>query len=300
MIENILIIILILIIAGALVGLISSFFGVGACFIMVPVMMFCFETYMGASAQISPLVAFGTNMAIVVPTALSGVYKHIKEMKKKDIKFPFDHYINFAIPVGFGSFTGALLAFILFSSFRAQAGLILKTIFGVFCLIGAYRFMTAKPKPVDVLPKLNKPKSYTSGFLSGTLAHFIGIGGGLIYMPVLNTIIGIPVQMAVSISLATMVIGSSVGFISFITLGYNDSIIHASEYPMYSVGWFNLLAFLGIGVSSIIFAQIGPILTRKISPKKFKFLLAIVYVYIGIRLIVNGIFQLQGLNAPIP
>jgi len=298
--ENIILILIILIIAGSAVGLVSSFFGVGACFIMVPVMMFCFETYMGAAPEISPLVAFGTNMAVVVPTALSGVYKHIKEMKKKEIAFPTNHYLNFAIPVGFGSLTGAIMAYILFSNFRAIAGLLLKTIFGVFCIIGAYRFMTAKPKPKDILPKLSKPKSYTSGFLSGTLAHFIGIGGGLIYMPVLNAILEIPVQLAVSISLATMVIGSSVGFVSFMVLGYNDSIINASQYPWLSIGWFNLLAFLGLGVSSIILAQVGPILTRKISPKKFKILLAIVYIYIGIRLIINGIFQLMGLSAPIP
>ncbi|MHA1311771.1 MAG: sulfite exporter TauE/SafE family protein [Candidatus Helarchaeota archaeon] len=288
--ENIFIILGIMVITGIAVGLTSSFFGVGGSFIMAPVMMFCFETFMGASPQISPFVAFGTNMAIVVPTALSGVYKHIKETKKNDLKFPYIHYLNFAIPVGLGSLTGAIFAFILFSNFRAQAGLILKTLYGIYCIIGAYNYVSTKPKPINSLPELHKIKSYTSGFSSGFLAHFIGIGGGIIYLSVLNTLLEIPIQTAVTMSLATMVVGSSIGFISFLILGYNDSIINASQYPIFSVGWFNLLAFLGIGISSIIFAQFGSILTRKISPKKFKILLAIVYIYIGIRLIINGIF----------
>jgi len=36
-----------------------------------------------------------------------------------------------------------LEAYVFFVSFRAQAGLIMKMVFGVFCLVGAYRFMWA-------------------------------------------------------------------------------------------------------------------------------------------------------------
>jgi len=64
--------ILLFVAAGAAVGLVSSFFGVGACFITVPVTIFVFEVYMGCPPQLAPLIAFGTNMAVVVPTALSG------------------------------------------------------------------------------------------------------------------------------------------------------------------------------------------------------------------------------------
>ncbi|MHA1269333.1 MAG: sulfite exporter TauE/SafE family protein [Candidatus Helarchaeota archaeon] len=289
--ENIVIILIIMIITGITVGLISSFFGVGASFIMVPILMFCFEIYMGASPQISPYVAFGTNMAIVVPTTLSGFYKHIREMKKKNQKFPYKHYLNFAIPVGIGSFIGAILSYILFSNFRLYAGLILKLLYGVYCVLGAYRYLTAKPKLINVLPELARGKSYTYGSLSGMLAHFIGIGGGIIYLSILNTILEIPIQTAVTLSLGTMVIGSSIGFTSFLFLGYNDSIINASEYPIYSIGWFNLLAFVGIGLFSILFAQIGSRLTRKVQPKKFKILLAILYIYMGIRLIFDSIYH---------
>ena len=292
--------IVIMVLAGSLVGLVSSFFGVGACFIMVPVMMYCFETFMGVPPNISPLLAFGTNMAIVVPTALSGALRHRRELKKKNMPFPTRHYLSFAVPVGLGGFTGSVLAFVFFTSFRAQAGIVLKTVFGVFCLVGAYRFMKAKPIPLKSLPKLSIPKFSVSGYFSGILAHFIGIGGGIVYMPILNTILSVPVHIAVSLSLATMVIGSSVGSLSFMTLGYIDQLRHPSDYPAFSLGWFNFVAFLGIGIASIIFAQFGPKLAHRTSPSKFKILLAIVYAYIGIRLVINGVFQLQGLTPIIP
>ena len=293
-------IMLLMILAGSLVGLVSSYFGVGACFIMVPVIIYFLESSYTISPSLAPLIAFGTNMAVVVPCALSGALRHRRELRRKGLRFPLRHYLSFGPAVGLGSFVGALLAFIFFTSFRAHAGIILKTAFGLLCLLGAYRFMVAKPVPIKELkaPKLLKYAGW--GVSSGMAAHFIGIGGGLIYVPVLNTILRIPIHIAVPISLATMVIGSSVGSSSFAWLGHIDQIKHATAYPPYTFGWFNLTAFLLIGVPSIILAQVGPYLSQRTSPQRFKILLAILYIYIGVRLTINGLFQLQGFPPPIP
>ncbi len=289
-----------MLIAGSLVGLVSSFFGVGACFIMVPVMIYCFETYMGVNPSLSPLIAFGTNMAVVVPTAFSGVLRHRRELTKRGLSFPLRHYIYFAIPVGIGSFVGALAAFTFYSYYPRSAGIILKTLFGLFCLFGAYRFMKAKPIPIKEMPAPSLSKYAISGVLSAVAAHFIGIGGGIIYMPVLNAFLSIPVHMAVPISLGTMVIGSGVGSLSFMCLGFLDQVKHPDLYPPLSLGWFNLIAFLGIGLSSVAFAQVGPRIAHRTSPQRYKLLLATVYAYIGIRLMLRGVYQLQGLAPPIP
>ena len=181
-----------MLLAGSLVGLVSSFFGVGACFIMVPVMIYCFETYMGTSASLSPLIAFGTNMAVVVPTALSGALRHRRELAKRGLPFPSRHYAYFAVPVGVGSFMGALAAFTFYHYYPRSAGIVLKTLFGLFCLFGAYRFMKARPIPIKEMPSPSLPKYAASGLLAAVAAHFIGIGGGIIYMPVLNAFLSIP------------------------------------------------------------------------------------------------------------
>ncbi|MHA1835637.1 MAG: sulfite exporter TauE/SafE family protein [Candidatus Odinarchaeia archaeon] len=296
----VILVILMMIGVGAIVGLVSSFFGVGACFIMVPVMIFVFDTFLGASPEVSPLIAFGTNMAIVVPTSISGVIQHKRKLSDKKFPFPTKHYVYFALFVGIGSAVGSLEAFIFFYSFRAIAGLILKLVFGLFCVFGAYRFITAKLLQLKELKEPKIIKYGVSGFFSGMLAHFMGIGGGLIYMPVLNTILLIPALFAVAISLGTMVIGSSVGAVSFGILGSIDQASNPSQYPLLSFGWFNLIAFFSIGAASIISAQFGPKLAHKTNPKKFKILLAIVYVYIGVRLIINSSLQLQGLPPLIP
>jgi len=115
-------------------------------------------------------------------------------------------------------------------------------------------------------------------------------------MPVLNTLLEVPVIFAEAISLTTMMVGSSVGAASFGVLGSLDQALHPEDYPAVSFGWFNLAAFLSIGVASIFAAQLGPKLAHKVDPKRFKALLAIVYV--GIRL--KGLCQLMGIPSPIP
>ena len=293
-------VVLYMVLTGALVGLVSSYFGVGACFIMVPVMIYFLETVYGVMPSLAPLIAFGTNMAIVVPTVASGVLRHRKILKAKGIPFPVEHLKWFAIPVGFGSVFGAAMAYIFFESSRPLAGLILKILFGFVCLIGAYRFLRAKPLPITELKSPEPLKYVILGFSSGAFAHFIGIGGGIVYMPVLNTLLGVPLHAATPISLATMIVGSSVGALSFMAFGYADQLAHPFDYPPLSFGWFNLIMWGLIGVSSIVLAQVGPILAHRTTPAKYKLLLAIVYFYIGFRLIVRGLCQVFGLAPIIP
>ena len=198
------------------------------------------------------------------------------------------------------SFLGSLFAFTLFRAYPAHAGIILNTVFGLFCVFGAYRFMVAKPLQIAELKPPERLKYTVFGLIAGFAAHFIGIGGGILYLPILNSFLSVPIHLAVPISLATMALGSLVGALSFSMLGHLDQILRPEAYPPLSFGWFNLTAFLSIGLMSIASAQLGPILAHKVSPKRFKTLLAALYIYIGVRLILRGIFQLQGLTPPIP
>lgn len=59
----------------------------------------------------------------------------------------------------------------------------------------------------------------------------------------------------------------------------------------------NFVTFVGTGSVS---AQLGPRLAHMTSPKKFKVLLALVYLYIGLRLAIRGVYQLMGQAPPIP
>jgi len=236
-----------LLIAGMGVGFVNGMFGVGGCFLMVPTMFYLFKE-LGVPVDTAMKISLCTNMAVVVPTALSGVLRHARIRK-----FSMSHYWNFAIPVGVGSVVGSGIAVFV-------PGAVLKVLFGVLCLIGAYRFMTAKPRPVDKMPPVEKGKFWSTGVGSGFVAHFLGIGGGLVYVPALNTILGVPIHQGVALSQATMVIGSSVGALTFIILGLLRNL---TNLPMWSLSYFNLVAWLALVVTSIPLAQAGAVVAHK-------------------------------------
>jgi len=94
----------------------------------------------------------------------------------------------------------------------------------------------------------------------------------------------------VALSQATMVIGSSVGALTFIVLGLLRQL---ATLPPLSFGYFNLVAWLALAVTSIPLAQVGAIVAHKLSAKRLKFLLALLYIYVGLKLI--GVFAWLGL-----
>lgn len=138
--------------------------------------------------------------------------------------------------------------------------------------------MKAKPLPVDELPEHDFKVLFGAGTGSGTFAHFAGIGGGLVYIPILNTGLKYPIRRTISISLKTMVVGSLVGAISFIILG---STIQESDWPLLSFGFFNLICFIALAISSIPMARVGARYSKKTDPKHLKPLLASLYIFIG-------------------
>lgn len=269
--------VILLLVAGAGVGVANGMFGVGGCFLMVPVMFYLFQG-LGVPTDTAMKIALCTNMGVVVPTALSGALRHA-QIKQ----FSMPHYWNFALPVGVSSLVGSGIAVFM-------PGSVLKVLFGVLCFVGAWRFVTAKPRPVDEMPPVENGKFWPTGFGSGFVAHFLGIGGGLVYVPALNTFLSVPIHQAVALSQATMVIGSSIGVLTFFILGFTRNL---SELPSLTLSYFNLAAWLALVLTSIPFAQMGAIVAHKLDAKRLKFLLALLYVYVGLKLV--GVFTWLGL-----
>ncbi|MBW2673958.1 MAG: sulfite exporter TauE/SafE family protein, partial [Deltaproteobacteria bacterium] len=93
-----------LLITGIVVGFASGLLGVGGCFIMVPVQYWVL-TSIGVDPTIAIRVTFGTNLLVVLPTALSGALTH---HKKGAVLWKAG--ITFGIVAAIGAFFGAFIA----------------------------------------------------------------------------------------------------------------------------------------------------------------------------------------------
>ncbi|RLE47919.1 sulfite exporter TauE/SafE family protein [Candidatus Woesearchaeota archaeon] len=263
--------ILALLVTGALVGTVSGLLGVGGCFIMVPV-QYWILTAMGIDPTIAIRVAFGTNLLVVFPTALSGSFRH----HKKGVVL-WRQAITLGLTSMIFTFAGAYLASIL-------SGSILKIIFGSAILLGALRMATAHPIRVKGEPHTNPVTYVLLGIIFGFVTGLIGIGGGVLMVPLMVIFLNYHMHEAVGTSTAVMIFTSLGGAIAYMLYGLN-----ASGLLPYSLGYVNLLQWILLAGTSIPMAQLGVHFAHKINPKSLKWIFIVVMIYMGLKMV--GVFS---------
>ena len=109
-------------------------------------------------------------------------------------------------------------------------------------------------------------------FLGGVASGFLGIGGGLIVVPILAAVVGLPMHLAVATSMLTMIFTSISGVSTHIFLG-NVRIDYAAP----------LVAGILLG------AQLGARTAQKLHSKALERTFALAVLVIGILLILTRV-----------
>lgn len=264
-----------LVLTGIVVGFAGGMLGVGGCFVMIPVQYWVL-TSMGVDPGTSILIAFGTNLAVVLPTAISGAYGH---SKKGAVAW------NAAVTMGIAGFAGALGGGYIATLIP---GNYLNILFGLVILLSAVRMLTAKPLSVDAKPVDDMVTFLIWGIPIGLLSGIIGIGGGVVLIPVMVLAMHFRMHTAVGTSTALMIFTALGGTIAYIINGWG-----AAGLPAYSIGYVNLLQWALLAIPSIAMAQVGVRVAHKLPAKQLKYVFIAVMVYMGLKMM--GVFTLLGL-----
>ena len=259
-----------LLITGVGVGFASGLLGVGGCFIMVPVQFWAL-TSIGVDPTIAIRIAFGTNLAVVFPTAISGAIGH---NRKKAVLW------KAGVVLGLSGLVGAFIG----GFFAAHLpGTILKIGFGLAILAGAIRMLTAKPPKIEKEPIDNNLVYILWGFPLGIVSGIIGIGGGVLMIPVMVLALRFKMHQAVGTSTALMIFTSIGGILSYLFNGLN-----VSGLPPYSLGYVNILQWILLAGTSVPMAQVGVRVAHKLPAKQLKYIFIAVMIYMGLKMI--GVF----------
>ncbi|MHA1489409.1 MAG: sulfite exporter TauE/SafE family protein [Promethearchaeota archaeon] len=267
--------VIILLITGIAVGFVSGGIGVGGCFIMVPIQYWLLQS-IGVDQAMAIRIAFGTNLLVVVPTAASGSYAH----SKKDAVM-----WNKAFLLGGFSAIGVFIGVLITVS---MPGALLPIIFGAVILAGSIRMLTAKPIKIDEEISENTIAYIAWGIVIGFFSGLIGIGGGVIMIPIMVMGLKFKMHNAVGTSTAVMIFAAAVGAIFYMILGLN-----VGGLPPYSIGYVNIAQWALLAGASVPMAIIGAKVAHKLPAKQLKYFFIIVMIYMGLKMI--GVFTWLGL-----
>lgn len=267
--------IIILLTTGTGIGLLSGLLGIGGGFIMTPVQYMVYLA-MGVPASTAIKLAFGTSLLVIIPTAVSGVWRH---SKKGTVWWKAAFILG-----GSGlltSFGGANLA----THLSVTA---LKTIFGVTCLVAGTRMLTARLPRVEQEPN-DKPWLMVAWAIPiGILTGIIGVGGGIMMLPVLMLVLKLKMHQAVATSLAIMIFISIGGVTGYVING-----LGVPDLPAYSFGYVHLPTWFLLAITSISMAQVGALTAHRLPAKQLRYMFIALMFYVGLKML--GVFEWLGL-----
>jgi len=147
-------------------------------------------------------------------------------------------------------------------------GDVLKIAFGGVALLVSARMAIARTMQVEKKPVENRWVWICCAFPIGLITGILGIGGGVVVIPVMVFILRFSMHMAVATSLAMMLFSSTGAIIGYIIYGTN-----VSGLPDYSVGYVYLPAWLLLTVTSIGMTQVGALVAHKLPGKQLRYIL---------------------------
>jgi len=247
-----------LILIGFFAGVLGGLIGTGGCSVMLPIIHF----WMGYPAPI----AVGTTLFAVIFTAISGAYGHL--IRRNVDKRAF-------LWLGSGGILGVLLGSWLFTLLSEQSKL-LGLIQGVIFLWPAIR-MVYEGIVQRSLPQREGSTITGSGwgmgifgFVVGVATGVAGVGGGYALVPGLIYMFGAPVYITMGTSLATM-----------IPLAVTGGGIKLAQ------GFVDLPTGLLLAAGTIVGAQVGAAVIKRIKPATLKLIFGLYFLYVAIKFITN-------------
>jgi hypothetical protein len=266
-----------LLITGIGVGFASGLLGVGGCFIMVPVQFWALKS-IGVDPTIAIRIAFGTNLLVVLPTAFSGAMAH---HWKGAVQWRAG--VTFGIAGAIGAFGGAFIA-------SHLPGKVLTTAFGIAVILGGIRMLTAKPPKVTDEPSESLTSFILWGIPLGIVSGIIGIGGGVLMIPIMVYGLKFKMHQAVGTSTALMIFTAIGGALSYWING-----LGVAGLPPYSTGYLNWYQWVILAGVSMPWAVVGANTAHLLPAKQLKYLFIAVMFYMGLKMC--GVFA--WLNLPL-
>lgn len=258
-----------LLMIGALSGVLSGLLGIGGGIIVVPALAYWFKVtdYHFVPQALAMQMTVASSLMTILFTSISSARSHhFKGSVRWDI------WRKWVLGLCLGAILGAILVVLL-------NAMELRFLFSLFLLGVVIKLLAGK-----WLPKLSLQPRVSlllcMGIVIGLASGLLGVGGGILMVPILIGL-GCTMSESAGTSSASTVPLALVGGVSFIITGW----VHGVSIP-WATGYIYWPAVLAIGIMGVLFAPLGVKLSYIIPAVWLKRLLAALLLAISIQMLV--------------
>lgn len=256
-----------LILIGICAGFASGLLGVGGGFLIVPLQYFLLK-YIGVVPDLAILISLGTSLAIIIPTSISGAYRHTRTL---------DGIIKPGIQLGIFGIVGGVIGGFVASALPSR---ILEIIFGCLLLfITVNNIVNINKEREDARVSFNYATISITGLAVGFSSGLLGVGGGIFLIAILTALLGFSLIEAIGTSSIFISLTAVGGFLSYVVSGWG-----VNTFP-YSIGYVSVINFLLIACFSVPLAYLGAKMAHKVPQKKLKIVFSCLVFYMAIKML---------------
>lgn len=260
-----LIFIIITLLLGALVGFLAGLLGIGGGLIVVPALVMLLPAFDIVPADQAILVAIATSLASIIITASSSVLAHHRWGN-----VPW----SIASAIMVGAALGAWAVGYLAHNISAH---VLQMIFSIAVLLISVRMLASrategkKPMPGSAI-------MIAISALLGGIASLLGIGGGALFVPMLNHF-SLDMRRAIGCAAASGIAIAVFGSLGYVIAGWQ-------HYQLSDgfVGYIYIPALLGIVATSVFTAPLGAKLTQRLPVLTMKRVFGVLLLLIAVKM----------------
>ncbi|TVR61971.1 MAG: sulfite exporter TauE/SafE family protein [Gemmatimonadales bacterium] len=261
---------------GGMVGVVSGLLGIGGGVLVVPFLYLLMAGSVWSGLVVLPeheaAMAHATSLALIIPTALSGV---LAFRRAGTLELPALGPL--AVGAGMGALTGSWVA-------TSSPAVLLKVAFGLFLLVMAARLLGLVPSPEGGAEADAPGVAWGPGLVGGgTIGFFsavLGVGGGLVAIPILLRWGGIPLKRVVPVSLVLVVFASLAG-----TGGYALAGSGVEGLPAGALGYVHLPVLAAMLPGAVLLAPLGAAWNRRMPVAVLRRVFGILLLLVGIRVL---------------
>jgi uncharacterized membrane protein YfcA len=269
--------------SGLAVGFLSGLVGIGGGVLIVPLLYFFYghPDWSGASvpADVQAVVSHATSLFVIVPTSALGTwtYHRVGAVAWRS-----------AVPIAAFSVLAALGGSQIAPMIPAP---ILKLGFGVLLLVSGSRLLGSRDRTGTPGERPHLVVGALAGLAVGLMSALLGVGGGIVAIPILVYLVGLRLEKVAATSMAIIVFTALAGVVGYAVGGAG-----AAEMPPGSVGYVHYLAGLPILIGAMAAVGLGAKVNQRLDTRRLRILFGLLFIVLGARLALQNAAVIPGLG----